>query len=177
MSPSLCTIYKCRGRDVQSQLQMDKPSANCLRPNRPMHREQNPDPTWEAKLHLTVPLKRNQLKVAGGFFFFFFFSLFFSSIIYHSASERKKKKKSGKKGFVWEGSKTKNFGTEVKICFDVFTCQDIFLFDMCIALHLSNAPPPFSLFFFSNIYIKASKKYIKQHVSIHSLHLNSAPKG
>lgn len=43
---------------------------------------------------------------------------------------------------------------------------------MCIVLPLSLLP--FSLF--SNIYIKASKKYIKQHVSIHFLRFFS-PKG
>lgn len=58
------------GRDFQSQFQMDKPSANCL------HQHTNApgvDPTPPGRLNSIFlshsKIKRNQMKVAGGFFF------------------------------------------------------------------------------------------------------------
>lgn len=103
------------------------------------------------------------MKVAGGFFFFL------PSIIYHSASEHKIKSGKKKKDLC-EREANQELWQYVKICSYVFTCQDtIYLTCALFSTYLPSRAP-----FFPNIYIKESKKYIKQHVSIHS---KFSPKG
>lgn len=159
MSPSQFTSVRERLPELVSNGQ------SISKRSPPTHqRTSRPHPTLETKLHLPVPLRdKKELNESSRRLFFFF-----PSIIYHSASEHKKKKVR-KKRFVWEGGKPRTLvGSE-----NMFRClymSGYILFDMCIALHLSTLPCSL----FSNIYIKASKKYIKQHVSIHS---QFSPKG
>lgn len=159
MSPSLCTIYKCQGETSRASFKRTN-HQQTVSTDTP---GEEPHPNRGTKLRLPVPLrdkKESNESIRQRF-----------SSIYHSASESTKKN-SGKRGFMWEGSKPRTLVASENM-FGCLYMSGYILFDMCIARHTSTLP--FSLF--SNIYIKASKKYNKQHVPIHSLHLNSAPKG
>lgn len=150
------------GRDFQSQFQMDKPSENCLH----RHTRSRPHPTWETKLRLPVPLwdKKESNESSRQRFFF-------SSIIYHSASESKKK--SQKKRICVGGKQTKDFGSEWKyVLMSLHVRIHFYLTCALLSTHLLSRSPFFPIFT-----SKHQKKYIKQHVPIHSLHLNSAPEG
>lgn len=133
-------------------------SANCLH----QHTGSRPFPTPPGRSNYIFlshsGIKRNQIKVAGNIS---------SSILYHSASVSQKTKQK----IVWEESKPRTSAVNENMFQYLYMSGYIYL---TCSLLSPYATLPFSLFFSSNIYIKASKKYIKQHVLIHSqLSLNS----
>lgn len=174
MSPSpFCSILqvpeseraRCKERD-----RLPEPVANgrTISAHWPTHPPTNsrppPNPIWRTRPRLPVPLgewkwiKNHRSRLI-------FFSLQLPII------QPKKRKTKQQQKVVWEESKPKTLVVSENTCLYM---SGYILFDMW-TVHLFTLP--FSLFFFFNIYIKASKKYIKQRVPTHSLRLYSAQQG
>lgn len=153
-----------RETDFQSRSQMDEPSPPTDRHTHPptvdLHPTQSDGLDHVFLSHLG---NENESKIIEAGWFFFSLQL---PII-----QPKKRKTKQQQKVVWEESKPKTLVVSENTCLYM---SGYILFDMW-TVHLFTLP--FSLFFFFNIYIKASKKYIKQRVPTHSLRLYSAQQG